>query len=59
MAFGADVDYAQLIKVYGHDSATDAERRYSPPECKSAVVKVIQGIRIRITSRRATSSVGT
>ncbi len=43
MAFGADVDYAQLIKVYGHDSATEAERRYTPPECKKTVVKVLQG----------------
>ncbi len=43
MAFGADIDYAQLIKVYGHDSATEAERRYSPPACKKIVVKPIQG----------------
>ncbi|MCY3844091.1 MAG: IS1 family transposase [Acidobacteria bacterium] len=41
--FGADVDFAQLIKVYGHESATEAERRYSPPTCKSTVVKPITG----------------
>ena len=29
-AFGADVDYAQLIKVYG---ASQEEVRYSPAEC--------------------------
>ena len=29
--FGIDIDYAMLIKLYGH--AEDAERRYSPPEC--------------------------
>lgn len=32
-AFGADVDYAQLVKQYGpgRDSQDDEERRYSPP----------------------------
>ncbi len=33
-AFGIDVDYAQLIKVYG--TATDAQKRYSPPVCVGA-----------------------
>ena len=42
MAFGADVDYAALIKVYGHEG-TEAERRYSPPVCKKAVTKIHQG----------------
>ncbi len=42
MAFGADVDFAQLIKVYGNEG-TEAERRYSPPVCKAAVKKPIQG----------------
>ena len=31
-AFGGDVDYAQLIKVYGKPSDED-RRRYSPGEC--------------------------
>ena len=36
-AFGADVDYAQLVKIYGHTStSTDAARRYSPAECIGA-----------------------
>jgi IS1 family transposase len=30
-AFGADIDYAMLVKIYGGDSANDT--RYSPPEC--------------------------
>ena len=30
-AFGANVDYAQLVKVYGE--APDAEKRYSPAKC--------------------------
>ncbi len=33
-AFGIDVDYAQLIKVYG--TAPDAQKRYSPPICVGA-----------------------
>ena len=31
-AFGGDVDYAQLIKLYGQPSAEE-QRRYSPSEC--------------------------
>jgi transposase-like protein len=30
-AFGADVDYAQLVKLYGE--SPDAEKRYSPAVC--------------------------
>jgi IS1 family transposase len=30
-AFGADVDYAMLVKLYGKESAGEA--RYSPPKC--------------------------
>ena len=30
-AFGADIDYAMLVKVYGQSA--DAEKRYSPAEC--------------------------
>ena len=33
-AFGADVDYAMLVKLYGN--APGDERRYSPPECVGA-----------------------
>lgn len=31
-AFGGNVDYAQIIKVFGK-TGTDEQRRYSPPEC--------------------------
>ena len=34
-AFGEDVDYGQLIKLYGDTSQTEA-RRYSPPQCVGA-----------------------
>jgi IS1 family transposase len=39
--FGADVDYAQIIKVYGTEE-TD-QRRYSPPEVISSEKKIITG----------------
>jgi IS1 family transposase len=31
-AFGMDVDYAQVIKVYAHDTAQHPERKYSAPD---------------------------
>ena len=39
-AFGADIDYAMLIKLYGETSDATPERKYSPSECigKKAVV---------------------
>ena len=40
-AFGMDVDFAQLVKVYG--DIPETERRYSTPPCKAAVPKVVQG----------------
>ena len=39
-AFGADVDYAQLIKIYG---ASQDEVRYSPAECIGCETKRVQG----------------
>jgi IS1 family transposase len=44
-AFGADVDYAMLEKVYGVDKTGKytPERKYSPPECIGARKRVIQG----------------
>jgi len=32
-AFGADVDYAQLVNLYGRPTGVENERRYSPAEC--------------------------
>lgn len=40
-AFGADVDYAMLVKLYGAEPANEA--RYSPPKCIAATPQVIQG----------------
>ena len=32
-AFGADVDFAQLVKLYGEPKTASPERKYSPSEC--------------------------
>ena len=40
-AFGADADYAMLVKVYG--PSPEAEKRYSPPECIGCETNVIEG----------------
>lgn len=40
-AFGRDVDYAMLVKVYGQDP--NEERRFSPPVVLSEEVRIIQG----------------
>jgi lambda repressor-like predicted transcriptional regulator len=41
-AFGADVDYAQLVKIYGA-SPESAKGRYSPAECTGAIKTPIEG----------------
>lgn len=40
-AFGADVDYAQLVKIYGQ--APESQRRYSPPVCIGAKHREVEG----------------
>ena len=40
-AFGADVDYAMLVKLYG--AAPEGQRRYSPAECTGAIKMPITG----------------
>lgn len=32
LAFGAEVDFAQIVKTYAHDGSQNAERKYSPAE---------------------------
>ena len=41
-AFGADVDYAQLVKMYGA-SPESAKGRYSPAECTGIIKTEIEG----------------
>jgi len=40
-AFGADVDFAQIVKQYGH--SPDSERRYSPAQCIGVERHVVTG----------------
>jgi IS1 family transposase len=40
-AFGADVDYAQLVKLYG--APPEGEKRYSPAECIGIKKTLIEG----------------
>jgi IS1 family transposase len=40
-AFGADVDYAMLVKIYG--PAPEGQRRYSPAECIGAKKHRVEG----------------
>ena len=40
-AFGADIDYAQLQKIYG--APVDDHRRYSPATCIGCDIKVVSG----------------
>ena len=44
-AFGSDVDYAMLVKLYGEAGASDsAERKYSPAECTGTITGTVTGI---------------
>ena len=44
-AFGSEVDYAMLIKLYGPtEPSKEARRRYSPTECVGTEMKVVQGM---------------
>jgi hypothetical protein len=41
-AFGSDIDFAQLVKIYG-DTAQTGEVRYSPAQCMGARKTIISG----------------
>lgn len=41
-AFGDDVDYAQIVKIYGIDP--EADHRYSPAQCLGQQVTRITGV---------------
>ncbi|MGI8992146.1 MAG: IS1 family transposase [Bryobacteraceae bacterium] len=40
-SFAANVDYAQLIKIYGNDP--EGQRTYSPAQCRGAIPQAITG----------------
>jgi IS1 family transposase len=42
-AFGADVDYAQIVKTYTRDDSVNPERQYSAPEFVIEEIKAISG----------------
>jgi IS1 family transposase len=42
-AFGGDIDYAMLQKLYGELGGNTPERRYSPMECTGTVRRRIEG----------------
>lgn len=45
-AFGAEIDFAQLVKIYGNEvgpKANSPERKYSPAQCMGARKTVISG----------------
>jgi IS1 family transposase len=41
-AFGGDVDYTHLVKIYGRGNSDD-EKRYSPDKCLGAEVREVSG----------------
>jgi IS1 family transposase len=42
-AFGNDVDYAQLVKLYSEHGGLTPERRYSPAHCTGALKRRVAG----------------
>lgn len=42
-AFGADIDYAMLVKIYGPAAGAAQERRYSPAECCGSIKRTVCG----------------
>ena len=42
-AFGGDVDYAQLVKIYGSESGVSSDKRYSPAECTGIRKRRVEG----------------
>ena len=42
-AFGADVDYAQLVKLYGSEDGKSSEVRCSPAECSGIRKRTVEG----------------
>ncbi len=42
-AFGDDVDYAQLVKLYGSEGGVSSDKRYSPAECTGIRKRNVEG----------------
>jgi IS1 family transposase len=41
--FGIDIDFAQLVKLYGAEGVSSPEKRYSPAACLGAVKNSVEG----------------
>ena len=41
--FGSQIDYAQLVKIYGKSQADGPDTRYSPAECLGTEKRVVSG----------------
>jgi hypothetical protein len=41
--FGIDVDFAQLVKIYGAEGGPTPEKRYSPAACLGAIKHPVEG----------------
>ncbi len=42
-AFRGDIDFAQLVRLYGEAANKDLERKYSPAVCSAAIKRRIEG----------------
>ena len=42
-AFGRNIDYAMLVKLYGAPKGKENERRYSPAECNGTIKGTVSG----------------
>lgn len=42
-SFGAEIDYAMLVKLYGNPTGKSAERKYSPGECCGSIKGTVCG----------------
>ncbi len=42
-AFGNDIDYAMLVKLYGKERERETEARYSPAVCTGTKLQIVEG----------------
>jgi IS1 family transposase len=42
-AFGSEIDYAQLIKMYGKNDSREAQARYSPSQIQEVITRIQSG----------------
>ena len=42
-AFGTQINFAQLVKLYGNEGAVGSEARYSPAECTGTRIAKVSG----------------